>query len=832
MRGGIAARRRRSRATTWAAGVLQDIRVGWRRMIRAPGFTSLAIISIAIGVGGNTAFFTLVDALLLRPLPYPAPDELVDIRLTAPDDAFGNFSYPTFRELEEATTSVFDGVAGVMFNMVNLSDDTGRREDLLNELVAGPYFQVLGVDAQVGRVFGPGEGVVGGADPTVVLSDSYWRRAFGANPGVVGRTVRLNGFAYTIIGVAHADFTGAFPWLQPDIWAHASMSDQISLLGPGSLERRGQGSFMVKARLADGVTLADAETVVGAFTRSLIASHGDRYLGRRIQTTPTLGSPVHPALDGIVVSVAAVVMAVVALVLLIACINLAGFLLARAEARSREVAVRLALGAQRGRLIRNLLTETTMLAMLGGTVGVLLSVFLVDLMLSIQLPLPLPLKVDARLNVTVVLFGLGVSLLAGLALGLVPALRSTQPDVSSTLKNERAGGIGRTAKLRSALVVGQVAGAAVLLVAAGLFTRSLITTRRIDPGFGYHPAAIVWIEPGTGRTPGERREFYDRYLERVAALPGVVAVGIITTLPLEGTSTSTISITVPGVDPPPGFDYHEVDWAGVGGDYFDAVGIPLVAGRFFDERDTRGSAPVAVVSETMAARFRAGREAVGRSYTMFDGTEVRVVGVAADTRVRTLSEAPRPLVYGPMEQAPYTHGRVVARTASEPSPLLPAMLEVARDLDPGVITINAKTMEQHRSFMLIPARLSAITLGLIGALALLLAAIGLYGIVAHSIVVRRRELGIRMSIGAEPDRLVVLVLGIALRLVFFGLAIGLALAVVLTRVIQGSLHGVSTFDPVTFAAVTVVLTVVAAIAAYLPARRASRVDPLDVLKEA
>ena len=828
---GIAARRRRDGATTWAAGVLQDMRAAWRRMIRAPGFTSLAIISIAIGVGGNTAFFALVDALLLRPLPYQDPDELVDIRLTGPDDAFGNFSYPTFRELEEATTSVFDGVAGAMFNMVNLGDDTGRR-DLVNELVAGPYFQVLGIGAQVGRVFDPGEGIAAGADPIVVLSDSYWRRAFGADPGVVGRTVSLNGFAFTIVGVAQADFTGVFPWLQPDIWAHASMSGQISLLGPGSLDRRGQESFMVKGRLADGVTLADAETVVGIFARNLIASHGDRYLGRRIQTTPTLGSPVHPALDGIVLCAAAVVMAVVSLVLLIACINLAGFLLARAEARRREVAVRLALGAQRGRLIRNLLTETTMLAMLGGIVGVLLSVFLVDLMLGIQLPLPQPLKVDARLNLTVVLFGLGLSLLAGLALGLVPALRSTQPDVSSTLKDERAGGIGRTAKLRSALVVGQVAGAVVLLVAAGLFTRSLITTRRIDPGFGYHPAAIVWIEPATGRTPGERRDFYGTYLERVAALPGVVAAGIVSILPLEGTATSTISVTVPGVNPPPGFDYHEVDWAGVGGDYFDAVGIPLVAGRFFDARDTGGSAPVAVVSETMAARFWPGQEAVGRSYTIFDGTEVRVVGVAGDTRVRSLSEAPRPLVYAPMEQMPYVHGRVVARTAGEPAPLLPAMLEVARDLDPSVITINTKTMQQHLSFMLIPARVSAITLGLMGALALLLAATGLYGIVAHSVVARRRELGIRMSIGAEPDRLVVLVLGIALRLVFFGLAIGLALAAVLSLVIQDSLHGVGSFDPVTFAAVTVVLTVVSATAAYLPARRASRVDPVDVLKEA
>ena len=828
---GIAAGHGRHGPATWVAGIIQDIRAGWRRMIRAPGFTLLAIVSVAIGVGGNTAFFALVDALLLRPPPYQDPDKLVDIRLTGPDDAFGNFSYPTFRELEEATTSVFEGVTGAMFNMVSLGDETGRR-DLVNELVAGPYFQVLGIGAQVGRVFDPGEGIAIGADPIVVLSDSYWRAAFDADPGVVGRTVSLNGFPYTIVGVAQKDFTGVFPWLQPDIWAHASMSDQISLHGPENLNRRGLEFFIVKGRLAEGVTLADAETVVGTFAQDLIASHRERYLGRRIQTTPTLGSPVHPALDGIVLCVAAVVMAVVALVLLIACINLAGFLLARAEARRREVAVRLALGAQRGRLIRNLLTETTMLAMVGGIAGVLLSAFLVDLMLSIRLPLPLPLKVDARLNLTVVLFGLALSLLAGLALGLVPALRSTQPDVSSTLKDESAGGIGRTPKLRGAMVVGQVAGAAVLLVAAGLFTRSLLTTRGIDPGFGYHPAAIAWIEPGTARTPGERRDFYDACLDRVSSLPGVVAAGIVTLLPLDGTSTSSISITVPGVNPPPGFDYLEVDWAGVGGDYFDAVGIPLVAGRFFDARDTRDSAPVAVVSETMAARFWPGRSAVGQSYTVFDGTEVGVVGVAGDTRVRALSDAPQPLVYAPVEQMQYVHGRIVARTTGEPIPLLSQILDVARDLDPGVIAINTKTMQQHLSFTLLPVRISAITLGSMGALALLLAAIGLYGIVAHSVVARRRELGIRMSIGAEPDRLVAMVLGIALRLVLFGLAIGLALAAVLSRLVQGTLHGVSSFDPVIFSAVPLVMTVVAATAAYLPARRASRVDPVDVLKEA
>ena len=830
MVGEVGEGRSRSGAGEWSAGLFQDMRVGWRRMVRAPGFTAVAVISIAIGVGGNTALFTLIEALILRPPPYADPEELVDIRLTEPGDAFGTFSYLTFREMEEATKPVFDGVAGVMFNMVNLSDGTGRRENLLNELVAGPYFQVLGVGAQVGRVFDADEGLDAGADPVVVLSDGYWHRAFGADPGVVGQTVRLNGYAYTIIGVAQPEFIGVFPGLRPDIWAHASMSDQISLNGPGSLGNRGQESFMVKARLADGVTLAEAETVVGTFAEDLFPAHGDRYVDHRMQVTLTLASPVHPALDRVVVPVAGLVMVVVALVLLIACVNLAGFLLARAAGRRREIAVRLALGAGRGRLIRGLLTETTMLAVLGGAAGVFLSVFLVDLMLSIELPFPVPITVDARLNLTVLLFALGASLFAGLVLGLAPALQSTRPDVSSTLKDENTGGGGRAARMRSALVIGQVAGTVVLLVAAGLFTRSLITAQSVDPGFGQYPAAIAWMEPGPSRTPEERRAFYDTYLERVGALPGVVSVGTVTIIPLEGTGTSTIGLVVPGVEPPPGRNSHEVDWAGVGGDYFDAVGIPLVAGRFFDERDNMDSDPVAVVSETMATRFWPDQDAVGRTYTS-GGTEVRVVGVAGDTKVRTLSEPPRPLVYGPAGQMPYLHGRVVARTALDPAPVLPAMLALATELDPGVITINAKTMEQHLSFMLIPARISAVMLGLMGALALLLAAIGLYGIVAYSVASRGRELGIRMSVGADPGRLVAMVLRGGLKLVAAGLVIGLALAVVLARVIQGSLYGVSSFDPVTFGGVAVVLTAVATLAAYLPARRASRVDPVHALKQ-
>ncbi len=800
-------------------------------MMRAPGLTAAALVTIALGVGGNTALFTVFEAVLLRPPSYEDPEELVDIRLVEPGDALGTFSYVTFREMEAATRAVFAGMTGVTFSKAGFRDDRGRRDDVFIELVAGPYFQVLGMGAQAGRVFTRTEGVEAGADPVLVLSDSYWRQRFAADPGVVGRSVRLNGYPYTIVGVAQSDFAGIFTGLKPDLWAPASMADQLSLNGPGSLERRGVESFMVKARLADDVTLAEADAVLGAFAGELIASHGDRYTGRTLVTTPILSSPIHPAVNRTAAPIAGLMMGVAVLVLLIACVNLAGFQLARAERRRREFAVRLALGARRGRLIRNLMTETAMLAVIGGTIGVILSIFLVDLILGIRLPLPVTIELDTRLNAPVLMFALGVTTAAALVLGLAPALQSTRADVSSTLKDENAGGSRRPARMRAALVVSQVAGAAILLVAAALFTSTLANAHRVDPGFGTHPAVIAWTEPGPGRPADERRAFYDEYLTRVAALPEVVSAGFITLVPLDRTATSTVTLNIPGIAPPPGRAGHEIDWAGVGGAYFHAAGIPLIAGRLFDDRDRMESPPVAIVSETMAATWWPGRSAVGGTYTMRDGTEVRIVGVVGDTRVRSLNEDPRPLVYGPASQMTRVHGRVVARTAVDPETVLPAVLELATEIDPGVTIIDAKTMEQHLAFNLIPVRITALTISLMGVLALLVAAAGLFGIVSYSVAARRRELGIRATVGAEPGRLVGMMLKAGLTLAGAGLAIGIALAVVFTRIVRNSVSGLEVFDPSTAVGVLLLLAGVTVLAVYVPARRASRVDPVDILNE-
>lgn len=806
-----------------------DLKVAVRRMRRAPGFTLLAVLSIALGVGANTALFTLIDELILTPPPFEEPERVVNVRHIEPGDAFGTLSYLSFREFEEATTEAFEGATGVMFNMVSRNDDSGPAENLINELVAGPFFQVLGIGPQVGRVFEATEGIEPGADPVVVVSDRYWRRAMGSDPAVVGSTIRLNGHPYTVIGVADPAFEGLMPGLPADVWAHASMSEQLSLNGANALSNRGQESFLVKARLREGATIAQARTLTAAFGEELVASYPDQYQGNAFSVTPVLDSPIHPALDGVLVPMTALIMAVVGLVLLIACVNLAGFLLARAEGLRREVAVRLALGARRGRLVRSLLTETALLATAAGALGVLLSVFLVDVVLGVDLPLPVPITVEPEVNLRVLAFGLAITAVAGLILGLIPAAQSTRADVAGTLRDESTGGSGRRVKLRDVLVVGQVAVSVVLLVGAGLFIRSLLASQAVDPGFGDRPAAIVQLELPPDRPQEARRSFFDELQRSAASVPGISEVGLMSRIPLDATGTSGANITVPGVDPPPGRSTHHVDLATVDGAIFDILGVSLVSGRAFNDGDNPDSDPVAVVSEAFAERFWPGAEPVGRTFYSSGGTEIRVVGVVADTKVHRMAEGPTPMLYRPARQGtPW--GRLVAGTTVDPESVLSELVAAARAVDPGVIVIGSMTMADHLGFLLVPARISAFMLMLMGGLAALLAAIGLYGIMAYNVAARSREMGIRLSVGAEPNRLVTMVLGSGMKRVGVGILIGLGLALPAAQLVRGSLYGVTALDPLTFGGVVALLSLVAAVAAYLPARRASRVDPTHALR--
>ena len=823
-------RRKRTRGFWWA-GVIQDLRVGWRRTIRAPGFTVVAVISIAIGVGSNTILFMVVRALSARPPAYTYGGRMVDIQLIDPSDSTGTLSYAAFRKIEQATAPLVVAITASTRMTFELNDDTGRRDRVMGELVADSYFRTFGTSAQSGRLFGPNEKDDKSSDQVAVISDEYWRRAFLADPDAVGRTIHLNGLPYRIAGVAGREFKGFFLKWNSDVWVRTTGP---LLTGHGGADPQAESaneSFKVKARLPDKLDRSEIDGLVNSVTDAFRAAHGNNDHVPEIRITRSMVAlfrkPLYPVLRPVI----SLVVVAAILPFFVACVNLAGFLLARAERRGPEAAVLIALGAGRGRIIRSRLVETTMVALLGGCLAVVISLFPTWILADTQLLFRQPELVGrVRLDATVVIFALGLSVLAGLALGLTPAPKPTRGDGLFALGGQGTGRITRTSRMRSAVVVGQVAGTVVLLVAAGLFVRSLRALERADPGFGPNPAAIAWIEPLPQHTKERNHALFNIYLERLSAHPQVVSAGLIETLPLEGFGTSTTVIRMSDAVPSPGQESHEIRTTSVGGDYFDVMGIALIAGRFFDERDRADAAPVAIASKSMAMLMSRNGKVVGRSYRTLDSTLVEIVGVVADTRAHGWSEPSRPLLYTPVKQSPFMSWRVVARTVGDPASIVTAMRDLTAEMDYEMTLTDAKTMEEYLSFTRMPAFLPARMLISLSLLALVLAAVGLFGIVSYNVAARTREMAIRMSVGAAPIGLVGLALRSGLKLVVIGLVIGLPLAAALADRLRGYLYGVDPLDPLTFACVVAVVTVVTALAAYLSARHANRIDPIQALR--
>lgn len=803
--------------------------MAWLGIIRAPGLAVIAVASLAIAIGGNTAMFSVIEALFVRIPPYAEPEELV--RLTGPMQE-RDFSYATFRHLESATEQTFDGMAGVTFNRSIVSDETGQYGSPAHGLVVGPYFQVLGVEAQIGRVFTPDEGVGMGTDPLIVLSDEYWRRTFDGDPAVVGHDVMLNGFRHTIVGVAAPGFSGVVPGLKSAFWALPAMANQIYVAKPSLPGAFRQGPLTLVARLAAGVSLTDARTSVQA----AVFRQGDTHSGTdsefRIEVAPILASAAHPELVGFVRPVVTMVSGVLVVLLLLAFVNLATLFLARAEGRRQEFAVYVALGTGRLRLVRRFLAETTTVALLGGVAGVCLSEVLLGATGTLQLPTapPFPLTVDHGLNSTVLLFAICLSLLAGLLMGLAPSISLAHPGVTTTFGEKRTGGSRRAARARATFLVTQVALTTMLVVAGGGYAQTWFIAHRQDPGFGRHPVAVVSLALGPDRSEDERRSFNDAYLRDITDLPGVVSAGAATVLPLQHV-TSMLGIEIPGVDPPPGGGRHMIDWVAVDGDYFDAMGIPLLAGRSFNSRDDPASPTVAIVSETTAGRFWPSQDPVGRELNVCEGCWVTVVGVVGDIKARKMSEAPRPVIYTRMAQSPYVDASFVARTMGDPTSVVPAMTAAGDGLDSPVYLFSAGTLKQHVSDSLTPLRAPAVLLCAIGGFALFLAAIGVYGIVSYTVAARKRELAIRMSLGANPSRLAIAVLRSTAKLIAAGLGVGWLLTVVAERALRETPYPLKPFGPVVFACSVALLAGVGILAAYLSVRRAIRLYPMYALKE-
>jgi predicted permease len=809
---------------------VQDLRYAIRQMARKPGLTLFAVLSLALGIGANSSIFSLVNAILFRELPAERPQELVDVYAGKEGEMqYMTWSYPDFADVRR-WNGVFSELAAI--NLTIATHDDGRKTQLLfGEQVSANFFRLYGLRPALGRDFLPEEDVTAGTHPVVLLGHRFWQQKLGGDPGILGKTLKLNGQLLTVVGVAPEVFKGSFPGVSSDFWVPIHVGEAMASVS--DIEERGSRSLFVKGRLKPGVSLERAQAEISGLVGRLRKAYPEDDEGLTTTLVPSRDVVLNPEIDGPIFGVAGLLMGIVGLVLLIACSNIANLLLVRAAERRREIAVRLALGASRGRLIRQLLTESILLALLGGLAGLLIALWTARLIVAFKPPLPIPLNLDVPLDWRILAFTLGIALLTGILCGLAPALQSTRPGVVTALKDEEVSLMRRHRKLglRNLLVVAQVATSALLLVGAGLFLRSLGNAQSIDPGFKLRKGVAVQLalELGGAYDEVEGRAFYDRLLERVRGLPGVRAASLTEHLPL-GLNVHTSHVELEGRPKPRKGEELEVDRSGVVPGYFAALGIPLVAGRDFTAADRPGVQRVAIVNETAARQYWPGENPIGKRLRFGEKEWMTVVGVAKDGKYRTLGESPRPFVYPNSLQQYSSFMTVVVATDGDEQALLERVRRELDGLDPNLPVFDLTTVSKHLSIMLFPARLGAALLAAFGALGLVLAGIGLYGVVAASVARRTREVGIRMSLGARRSDVLALVVREGMTLTGIGLAVGLGLALLASRVLSGMLYGIGTHDPLTYGVVALVLGGIALCANLIPAGRAMQVEPVVALK--
>ena len=826
--------------------LLADIRFAVRWLRKSPGFALVAVASLAIGIGFNTALFAVVDAVLFKPLPVSAPSRLVDVFTSDSTGAFeySTSSYPDYLELS-AQNDVFEALVGYspMFAALNLD---GRSRLAMGEIVTGNYFEVFGVGAELGRTILPSDDAPG-APRVVMVSRRYWTRELGSAPDAIGRSVRIRGASYTIVGVAPAGFNGMVPILAPEMWIPVSASLDVepvgmhdampSPTGTTRLDRRADRWLFIRGRLKPGATIEQARANFNVLAARLAADNPATNRERRISVKPTSDVHFHPSLDPVVVPIAAGLMAVVGLVLLIACANVASMLLARASSRHKEIGIRLAIGASRGRLLRQLVTEAVVLSLLGAAAGTLLAWWITSVVASLSLPLPIPLAFDLRIDGRVLAFTLAATFLAALLAGMAPALQATKPSLVADLRGEVSvsAAAGHRWTLRDALVAAQMAITVVLLVIAALLTRSFIAAQRTQAGFAVNTLAIVSTDTSTLRlTPDQSQRFYQNALAKVSAIPGVESAALATRVPLQ-LNANTWEIWVPGRHRP-GDHGDTVEVTTVSPEYFKTMGVGIVEGRAFTDADRPDTPRVAIVNETLARRVWPGQSAIGKIFHTRggDGPPFEIVGVSADHKVKTLSELPTPFLQIPRNQRPGPYSAIVARTRGDANALLRDMRREILALDPNVVFVENQTMETQVNATLFPMRASAWLVSGVGLVAMLLAAIGLYGVIAYSVARRTKEIGIRVALGARPGAVVGLVMRQGLLVAVAGLTAGCALTAVVAvtgaQMIASLLYRVSVADPFSWAGAALVLFCVSACANLIPAWRASRVDPSEALR--
>jgi putative ABC transport system permease protein len=819
--------------------MFQDLRFGVRMLLKSKGFTLVAALTLALGIGANTAIFSVVNAALLQPLRLKDADRIVDVRTYTPRDLrASSFSYPDYLDLRNMSAATVDLFAATGINLVlgpvlrttPGTSGAGRgatveseAEDLRGLLVSGTYFSALGGKALFGRLLTVEDDRAPGAHPVVVLSHGFWQRRFGAAPDVVGRAILLNTRSFTVVGVAEPSFIGA-ERETPDVWAPLLMRDQLDT-EENLLSERGSMWLDVMGRLRPGVSRQQAEAALDIALSQLKPGRPEFLRGLQIKLYPA--SLLSPYARQMLTKVAGVALGAVTLVLMIACLNVAGLMLARMAARQREIAVRLSLGASRGRLLRQLFTESLLLAGLGGSAGLLISRWAAQA-LSIPLAKFTPRGVD--LDWRVIAYTLGVSILTAVVIGLLPAWQTTRCNLVLALKREGAGFNQRLARFRfrSALVVGQIAISLVLLAGAGLFARALLRAMTIDPGFDIKNISTVEFKlRALGYDETRAAQFHRDLEERLVAIPTVKEVVWVGIAPLGG-RVKMDSYGPDGRKPLEGEAEVMASNTTVSSNYFAALGVPLLLGRTFTEQEARREADVVIINESLARRHWPGENPIGK-YLWFEDGAKEIVGVAKDARNTGLDVADEPYIYLPLPFKDRRGLQLLVKSDAASGALVESLRATVRSLDPKQ-KIEIRQLADVVKRSLGPLRLGATLASLFGALALALAAMGLYGVMAYAVGGRTHEIGVRMTLGARSVDVLRLVLRQGLLLVIIGVSLGLAISIVATRVLRAALYGVSPTDPLAFAAITLLLGIVALLACYLPARRATKVDPMVALR--
>lgn len=813
--------------------LFQDIRYGIRVLLKNPSFTAVAVLSLVFGIGANTAIFSLIDKMLLQPLPVERPEQLV---ILSPNNQFGInnvFNYPLYKDYRDQN-EVFEDLIAYSEIPLSLSGE-GQPERVYGLIVTGNYFSTLGAKPSVGRAFLPEEDQTPGSHPVAVVSHRLWQRRFGGDPNLAGKTINLNGYGFTVIGIAPAEFSGTTRGFTPDIYVPMMMLAQATgRQGLEPLTSRGYNWLSVMGRLKPGVGREQAQASMRTLASQikqvypmntitelnlLDASRGDTSLVRDLSTPLYL------------------LMIVVGLVLLIACANVANLLLARAAVRHKEIAIRLAVGASRGRLVRQLLTESVLLSTLGGMGGLILALWISSFWVKFTPPTNLaPIELKGGIDLRVLAFSFLLMLLTGLIFGLVPALYSSKPDIAKALNNQKIAFNKSKRRLTTGnfLVIAQVALSLAVLISAGLCVRSLRNLQIIDAGFESSKVlAMTFNLRLNGYNKDQGQQFYNQVIERVGTLPAVETVSLAQVVPLGGNGPRH-TVKLEGYEPQAN-EAISIDFNVVSPEYFQTLGIPLMRGRDFSPQDTPEAPKVVVINQAMIDRYWPGLVPVGKHIRLPASSgnpeqTLEIIGVVQNSKYRSLTEEAQPIMYLPLTQNHRSEMALHVRCATDPKELLAAVRREVNSLDPNLPVFDIKTFNEQKTRALYTARLAAMLLSAFSILALFMAAVGVYGVMAYTVSRRTHEIGIRMALGAQQGAILKLMMGEGTVMVAIGLLLGIAMAIAATRFFSSFLYGIAATDLWTIILASLLLTGATLLASFVPSRRATRIDPLIAIK--